>query len=525
MFHFNNYGIMKKIILYTLVMAGLLTSCTKEEFVEKQTQNKSGDELFFVANTDNSSETKTTLDGLNILWTAADPVMVFGIGSDSNPKVAGYAAHASGATADLDWTTNISGTEGAFVTGETPQYALYPTDATNASISGSVITFKLPETQTYAANSFGSGANVSVGKVKTGEGIADINFKNVCGYLKLQVSVPSDDAATVGKIVLTTKGSEKLWGTFTADASLDAPVAAYKSGAADGSTSVTLNCPDGVAVSTDASNPTIFYIVVPVGSLADGFIAEVYSKQDHLMTTMETTKDISIVRNQVNRMPNKTFAWLPASYTESYYVANDGQAMIKTDIVPSYNMDFNIHVGMEFTTENYGTVRFFGAQDSDAIFELNLVFNWYTNKYGERLYQASAGSRIDGSSAQNLVKGSIYQPHLKWADRDRFHFILSYKETTSSLEVPEAGYEWSITNGSDRVTTAPIGLFGRTTPASGGCIDAPLKIYDYSVSEDGDMIRLYIPCHNGEEYGLYDVFTSTFFAKYLGPGSITGKTE
>lgn len=504
---------MKKIFFYSLVVAGVLSSCAKTEFVEpKADVTPTEGEIIFQANADRSADTKTALDGMNINWVAADPVMIFGKDDESNTKVSGYAAHETGASTTLDWTTNISGKEGAFVTGDTPEYALYPTDADNASIDGSVITFKLPENQTYAAGSFGQNANVAVGKITSLEGMADIKFKNVCGYLKLQVSVAEGDAATVGKIILTTKGTEKLWGTFEADASLDAPVATYKAGATDGSKSVTLTCPEGVAVSTDASNPTVFYIVVPAGALADGFTAEVYSKQEHLMTTLETTKAVTIVRNQVNRMPNKSFNWIPAGYAEQAYLESNHKQCLDTGygnadgfrfvfkFAPLANWSANYCVcGVTNSPLDFDNHYYYTAIDGDAN-TFRFMYNSDAALMSGSLFSLGNDYVIDAS----FIKGAI-----KYVVNGE---TVAERTTTSDLKLTQtAGFM-----GDHHAKDASTFVYNPGPSAKWYYCD----MYD----KDNVQIRQFIPAYlstgeEGHKYGMYDVLNDVFYTN-----AYTGQT-
>ncbi|MBQ0130246.1 MAG: hypothetical protein KBT57_10480, partial [bacterium] len=55
--------------------------------------------------------------------------------------------------------------------------------------------------------------------------------------------------------------------------------------------------------STDAANPSTFFIVLPVGTLSEGFEVEVIDKDSHGNWTVGTTKDNTIIRSRICQMP------------------------------------------------------------------------------------------------------------------------------------------------------------------------------------------------------------------------------
>ena len=313
---------MKK-YMYMAAALLVLAACAKEKEVNTEKGEVS---LNATMEIPVDGQTKTALSGLNVVWTGTESINVF-----------------TSASENVQLTTTDSGSSAVFTGGGitgTPQYAIYPYASTN-SISGSTITFTLPETQTYAANSFGQGANVSVGKISG----SAVSFKNVCGVLKLSLSIASGDAANVGRIVLTDENNW-LTGTFSADAEDANPTATYTG--SDGGNTITLDCSagSGVALSTTATD---FYIVVPAGACSAGFTAEVYSKQNHLITTLNTAKNNSVSRATIKKMPEVAdIPWLPAAYTECEYVQTNPSGAFNTE----FRVDAEFSVDMDFALYN-----------------------------------------------------------------------------------------------------------------------------------------------------------------------------
>jgi len=525
---------MKKYSFIAMASAVLLSGCAKELIENAPARNSTiQGEISFVADTDNSSDTKTALDGVNINWVADDQVMIFGTDASSAAKVIGYKVASAGASTTLNYFSNIVGA-GAFTDSETPQYALYPCDATGASISGSTITFQLPETQYYAANSFGNGSNVAVGTVANTAGIATIKFKNVCGYLRLKLSVPSGDAATVGKIVLTTKGTEKIWGTFAADASSDTPTAS-KTAVDDGGTSITLDCGAGVALST---TPVTFHFVVPDGALTAGFTAEVYSVQDHLIKTLTSTSAKTISRNRVKAIENQTLPWLPSNYTECEYISIGDVAgpVINTGVVPYYGMDismkFGWHPSLVYTGEGKGSnAMLFGVEEyPNTLIDFSVVRKQYNS--GATIYGNFSGRFMGVTGGSTVVTSGVGPNYLHHETTPVHSFTLQFRETTSYLFCPTATpeYNMTITNNTDRPTMPghALGFLGRyfTPNYTGGCknIDA----YEFSIVNNSgsgaatDKERRFIPVLTStSEYGMFDLVTNSFFGN-VGTGSFTG---
>ena len=273
-----------------------------------------------------SGDTKTQLNSTTVIWSASDQIKVYD--NADNPKFSTLTAGSAGET-----STNFTGEEpDGYLT---PSYAIYPASAATGCNSTGTITFTLPATQSYVANSFGNGCNIAVGKVENDA----IAFKNVCGYLKLQLKLEEGYAFTVGKIVLKGNSNEKLNGTFSVDASNTTNPTATTSGTPTAAEkTITLDCGDGVALS--ATEATNFYFVVPVGAFAtSGFTAAIYSTSGALKSSLTVTnKQNTINRSMVRVMPEKEIQMLtvPNEYTELEYLRCDAYAYINTGYTVDY---------------------------------------------------------------------------------------------------------------------------------------------------------------------------------------------
>lgn len=167
-----------------------------------------------------------------------------------------------------------------------PNYvAAYPADKVSG-FEGTTVTFNMPATQTYKANSFAEGAMPMVAYSDSHE----LPFKNVFGG----ICVPATgDGITVTSVVLTaTDDNEHLSGTF----SVNAQTGVITSAPTGGKT-VTLDCGEGVVL--DATTPTYFCIMVPQGALAGGFTMTFKNGNDELVTKTKGAITNGVGRNTI----------------------------------------------------------------------------------------------------------------------------------------------------------------------------------------------------------------------------------
>ena len=195
-----------KRVLFLSVAVVTLAACYKEPEIPRVKRA-----VVLKASTENPLDvmSKTILDGTGIVWSGVESINVF----TSDGENARFTADGNG---------SIGTFTGDSLSGKM-LYAIYPYAAGN-TLDGSMITFTLPREQTYARSSFGQGANVSVGFIKEwADDAGSINFKNVCGYIKVSLTLDPGDVASVGRIVLTDPNNV-LSGTFSVDAEADEPV-------------------------------------------------------------------------------------------------------------------------------------------------------------------------------------------------------------------------------------------------------------------------------------------------------------
>ncbi len=261
-------------------------SCEKKETVKEAQSSVEKVDMVFTATSDNGGLKTTIVDNTKAVWSSTDNLKVF-TAEDQTGSVCNYKSGAGTNTAEFAGQCAKKG----------PWTAICPA-IEGSTYSAGTITFTMPETQTYAANTFADGAMPCVAYSETNT----FNFKHSFGVLKLSLKLMEGKTGSVQSITVTDNGGKQLWGTFTVNPQTSA-AATYSTG---GTSSVTLNC-TSVALST--STATDFWIVVPAGAFASGFDVTVTSTDD-IEITLSTTKANTIKAGEVNKMPVQTIEFV-----------------------------------------------------------------------------------------------------------------------------------------------------------------------------------------------------------------------
>ncbi|MBQ5870659.1 MAG: Ig-like domain-containing protein [Lachnospiraceae bacterium] len=299
---------MKKIV-FTVFMISALLGCQKGIDNEMPVGNIQD---FEAVTEDFSALSKTGMDELrNVIWSEGDLLAIFqGCTMADKYQVSDASVGKSNGTFKIvsDDSSDINGdfsSGGEIAT----NIAVYPysddLSCTNAVVTDgdsgtsvsaySVNGFVLPEVQAYSKNSFGDDTFPMVA-VTTDLSDHSLKFKNVCGGMKLQLK----GTQKVVSIKLEGKNNEKLSGavTLTAYPGDLSPAITMSSGA---STSVTLDCSDGVQLSE--STATDFIISLPPVLFSKGFTVTV-TDSDNKTYTVETDRANTVLRSSILVMPS-----------------------------------------------------------------------------------------------------------------------------------------------------------------------------------------------------------------------------
>ena len=182
--------------LFLLGLPFLLSQCGWQEQGFGDESKVGGKMVVISAFLEQPSATKTSLSPeRKVSWCAGDQIRVY---NASHPEGVVYTLEAASAGSQEG---QFSGED---LSGSGPFYAIYPESA-GGSLIGQKISVTLPLKQTYAEDSFGSGAAVSMA---LSQQLSSLQFKNVLGGVALNVT--SEKA--ISGIRLQTKGDEALCG-------------------------------------------------------------------------------------------------------------------------------------------------------------------------------------------------------------------------------------------------------------------------------------------------------------------------
>lgn len=171
-------------------------------------------------------------------------------------------------------------------------YAIYPHSAdTELDETELYITYNMPSEQTYVENSFGLGANVMVAVADD----AQLMFKNVGSYLRVRLY---GESVSVSSITLTSKGGEAIAGKAKITPTMGGNPTCEMIGNGQ---SIRLVCPAPVTISSDADNPTDFWIVVPPVTFSKGF-SVVVENSDGDTQVFDVDKSVTFKRNSYNNL-------------------------------------------------------------------------------------------------------------------------------------------------------------------------------------------------------------------------------
>lgn len=327
---------MKNLLSFLLPAAILLSGCTQEELRNSQPDFQDG--RTFTASFE-QDRTRTYVEDGNLLrWTAGDQISLF----DGNTLNRQYMF--DGETGDNSGTFSI--VDKPYGTGNalSANYAVYPYSSDVKITESGVFTVTLPAQQNYAENSFGQGANTMVAVTKDTDDTF-MKFRNVSGYLKLQLYA---DDVTVKSITLTGNNNEKLAGKASITLAYgDEPAITMFD---DATSSITLNCGEGVKIGTTKETSTSFWIVVPPVAFEDGLTVTVEDIEGGTFTK-STSNEIKFTRNVIR--PMKAFK-VEIEETEDGIPHNQIWYMATAKVEPYFKNAFGANITSNVWDETTG---------------------------------------------------------------------------------------------------------------------------------------------------------------------------
>ena len=331
---------MKKHLSFILLLTMFVSGCVKNDLEEKPLQPVSG--RVFTASFESENARSYVEEGNLLRWNAGDQIALF----DSNTLNRQYQF--DGETGDNAGTFSI--VNAPFGTGNdlNCHYALYPY-ASNVKITeNGVITATLPAVQSYAENSFGLGANTMVAVTKDTKDTF-LKFRNVGGFLKLQLY---GENLTVKSITLTGNNNEKLAGKATITPAYgQSPILAMSD---DATTSITLDCGEGVKIGTTAETATAFWIVVPPTIFEEGLTITV-TEIDGELFTKSTSNAVVVERNIIKPMATFEVEIEKIPNNQIWYTSRDGNI-----VNPTTSAAFSVNIESNVYMDGKGIITFDG---------------------------------------------------------------------------------------------------------------------------------------------------------------------
>lgn len=301
---------MKQYLSFLFLTTLLVCGCSDDVMIEQKPITT--DFPKFTASFEQDDTRTYIKDGNLLRWNASDQITLF-VGNTLNRQY-----QFDGETGDNSGTFSI--VDALFGTGNdlSCHYAVYPYHKDIKVTESGTITATLPAEQSYAENSFGLGANTMVAVTKDVDDTF-LKFRNVGGYLKLQLY---GENVTVKSITLTGNNNEKLAGKATITPTYgQSPTLAMSD---DATTSITLDCGEGVKIGTTEETATAFWIVVPPTTFEEGLTITV-TEVDGESVTKSTSNAVVVERNIIKPMAAFEVEIEKIPNNQIWYTSTDGQ--------------------------------------------------------------------------------------------------------------------------------------------------------------------------------------------------------
>lgn len=292
------------IILAVLISSG----CSKENLPEENTEVN--DMPVFEAII-GDADTKVQLGDLTdnkhpLLWQNNDLISIF-VKSSGNSKYQ-LKSGAGSSSATFECSSPETG-DGLDHNG-----AVYPYSVNNSAANhtdGLSFTLDIPVNQYYQENGLDTQAFPMVAVSDN----TSLQFKNVCGLLKLQLYCDPNSTLKIKSITVKGNNGEVLAGRGSCTLISEGDPSTWTAVNTNNSTHVRLDCGEGVTLSTTEGTPTIFYIALPPVSFTKGFEITVKDTGGHIMTKKTERTDLGIVRSKITKM--KAFKFEAQNITQA----------------------------------------------------------------------------------------------------------------------------------------------------------------------------------------------------------------
>ena len=495
---------MKTIYKYFAAAFALIAavSCAKQEDMPSQEGNAQTGTYEYILDASQEGITRTTMDGLNILWSMDDQIGIGGITSDN--KFAG--AQASGGAQSITDSENYTPSASAafrlvLPDGFNPKVAGYPYNDNisytkgNATDNVDACSVEIPAIQVGIKDNIPAKAFAMVGKIDKDTGKCPMH--NVGAVIKFEIT--GSDVASLrfegnnGEVIsgmryyYTHNGSGKLAGNVIASKDADMAVA----------TSVTL------IPSDDVFEPGVYYFVVGQNTLANGFTMTLTNSRG-LQAVRKTEGEFTIERNHKYVKFGSDEGWF--NNVSTGVAGNLGTAEGTTatlyGIAPATATDADI-LGFQTSTDGINWTDFEGTIQKSFTTEPTLnVFSGvlsgivpetvnyyraaYTNSTGITTYGTAKEFRTYANAQSAII--NLYNGAAKWPFTNIEHGSENGLKIGTGSDALHSGKEFTLTNSTyDSFIVKAKG--GAWINKNTGCLT--MKVYK------GDYIKL--PVFDGKK--------------------------
>ncbi len=309
---------MKKIYLFTIIVALFFQGCEKEKLLPKN----EFETIEFIANTE--VETKTILHGQEsddirkIFWMPQDSIMLFYSRGVSKLVYNGIDTVAQAPFSGLAPTSSY-------------YYSIYPYNAKNSiNYQSQELTFYLPKVQEYRDKSFANNIFPMVASSTN----TQLSFMNLCGVLEIRLK----GSQSISSITFQSKDAKGAAIPVSGKAYVKMnyeTVPTIVMDQVESFSSVKLDMTKS-PIQLNVSLPKTFYIVLPPGTY-NTFDLRIRDSNGYVMVK-SGVKPLSIIRS--NGCQAGQFSYVPTvidlnidGYANSYIVSNEGQYKFKADVI------------------------------------------------------------------------------------------------------------------------------------------------------------------------------------------------
>ena len=246
-----------------LFIAGLLlataVSCSRQEPAGNDASKPS---RFFGVMEEDASTRMYADSQLRTLWNEGDLISIFEKRTYNDQYI--FTGEDGDSAGPLEY---VSGSHMGVAADIADYMAVYPYASTTKCNQDEVLTLVLPEVQTYRPNMYGLGANTMVARAQEdAHGDIRFYFKNLCGYRNVKLY---GEGITVASVTLTAKSDVALAGKVKV--TVPEVNGTPEMGEIEGDvTSITLVCPEPVALGASKEDAVSFWFVIPPVTLSSG---------------------------------------------------------------------------------------------------------------------------------------------------------------------------------------------------------------------------------------------------------------